>query len=238
MHAGTLAKLDAPAEEPLESWAKHDDYPPALVVEQTQDSLGGDSVGQAGKAAARIETTGREVDVGKDSKGPFIDVERTNPVETFVSDWVADVTGEGIVLAGSVAADDEQFPFPFDLFTARTDQRCRRQAIDVETLGQAWANDGVLSDVWMAGDKVGDAVNIRYHNTRESDAQNVSIGLGFERTYEGSVARGIVYAKGYVAIWRDWPVSTFLQFVADELLPYAERFDYEAEQADLSEVFD
>lgn len=238
MHAGTLALLDDPADEPLESWAKHDDFPPVLVVDQTQDSLSGDSVAQTGTVAARVSSTGKDIDVGRDSQGPFIDVQHTDTVETLVTDWVADVTGEGIVVAGSVAADDEQFPFPFDVFTARTDSRCRRQAIDIETLGRTWANDGVLSDVWMAGDKVGDAVNIRYHNTRESDAQNVSIGLGFERTYEGSVARGIVYAGGYVAIWRDWTAAKFCQFVADELLPFAERFDYEAEQADLSEVFD
>lgn len=234
-HAGTIGLLDDPADDTLSDWIQHDNHPPALVVDRTQGRLDDGPPVQTGSVAANVETTDRDVFVGTDGDGPYIDVSRTTPVETLVSDWLADVTKSGVVIAESVGADDEQFPFPFDVFSSLTGSRCRRQAVDVESLGRKWHADEVLSDVWMAGDRVGESVNIRYHSTQESDAANVSIGLGFERSYEGSVARGIVYESGYVACWRNWSPSKFVRFVVDEILPFCEEFDYEAEQADFED---
>lgn len=234
-HAGTIAVLDEPATDPLSDWIQHSDRPPAIVVERTQGTLDGGPPTQTGTVAANVEVTDRDVFVGSGSDGPYIDVTRTEPVETLVSDWIADVTESGVIIAESVAADDEAFPFPYDVFSARCGSRCRRQGIDVEALGRQWRADEVLSDVWMAGDRVGDAVNLRYHSTKESDAANVSIGLGFERSYEGSVARGIVYESGYCAVWRDWSPSKFVSFVVDEVFPYCEEYDYEAQQTDFED---
>lgn len=234
MYAGTVGKLTESAPDPLASWSRYDARPPTLVVERTQGSLNGDGpAAQTGQAAGRVESRTTDITAGLDHDGqPFINVDHQDGVETAVTAWVADVTGSGLVIAESVASDDTVRPFPFDLFTARTGIKCVRQQIDVESLGRTWRNDDVLTDVWMAGDRVGDSVNIRYHSTETSDAANVNIGLGFERTYAGSTYRGIVYESGYLAVWRDCPPGEFLTFVAEEVEPYCERFVPEENQTD------
>lgn len=239
MYAGTIGKLSEPSPDPLASWANYDDHPPVLVVENTQGSLGGDGpAAQTGQATGRVETSGKDIQCGLDSSGqPYIEVDRTTPIETVVVDWVADVCGAGVVITSSVADDDTVRPFPFDLFTARTGLKCDRQQIAIQRLARRWRDDDVLTDVWMLARRnetvEGEAVSIDYGEAaRLESVADATIGLGFERTYAGSTYRGVAYASGYVAVWRDCPSGEFIQFVTDELLPYCERFVPEEQDVD------
>lgn len=234
MHAGTLGLLENPAGERLESWAQYDGEPPALDVRQTQETLE-DIQGpvQTGAAAARVAATTQEVTV------TGTDVERTSvdTVEIAYSEWIAEVTISGIVLAASVATDDERSPFPFDLFTAKTGERCNRYAIDVNRLSDEWAADDVLTDVWMVASEEqtvdGDGVSIDYgENAKLENVGEASIGLGFDRTFAGSDTRGVVFEGGYCAAYRDWPAPKFVRFVEHELVPFA--YEYEPPDDDQS----
>ncbi|PSP80151.1 hypothetical protein BRC81_02880 [Halobacteriales archaeon QS_1_68_20] len=235
MIAGTLALLESPAEDPLETWS-NDGSPPALDVRDTQQNLDGGSVVQHGVAAGRVTRTRVDVDVAPN--GTILTTSDEVPQEV-TSEWVADVTGSGLVVAESVYGSGE-FAFPFDVIASQTNERPEQLAIDVESLGRSWEadeEDGLL-DTWMVGRDDGEGARISYHqDAHPTDAREATIGLGFERDWRGTVARGVVYRSGYVAIWRDWTHAVFCRFVEQELLPFAfvPEDDEEAEQTTLDE---
>jgi hypothetical protein len=235
MYAGTVARLEEPADEPLSDYIFGEGYPPALVVEDTQATLDDRPV-QTGMVAGAVEESVRRVDVGTDDGEPWIDVRNEKTNTLLASEWVAEVTGSGIVVSQSVGADDEELPFPFNVFSSRCGSECRRMAFDIQQLAKAWRSDNVLADVWMlaAEDEFGD-VSIDYGEQASlSEVDTATIGLGFKREYQGSVDKGIVFRGGYAANYRDIPASVFVRFVQDELLPFA----YEYEPKDAAEQVD
>lgn len=237
MHAGTLALLDSPADDTLDPWARTEGEVPAFDVQNTQETLA-DFQGavQTGAAAARVYVSEPEILVS----GTHIERESTETVKTVYSGWTADVTGSGIVLSESVAADDKVSPFPFDMFTARTGRECKRHAIDVDRLSDAWADDDALTAVWMVAseDEFEEGVSIDYgENATLDDVGDATIGLGFKRTFQGSSTRGVVYAGGYVSCYRDWPAPQFVRFVEHEIVPFAREYEPDDEQVDFEEVF-
>ncbi|MFW5896323.1 MAG: hypothetical protein ACOCUA_02955 [archaeon] len=227
MIAGTLAIYTDPLDEPLETWSERGRYP-TLVVSGSQETHG-DATAQHGQVAGRVETTETDVLVYEDQDGDTrIETDRIDGIETIATDWYADPTDSGVILAESVADPDAEYPFPFDVFAGIADSRVQRQQLDVETLHDDWQDADGLSDVWMgAGDgQVG--TRIGYHGAaRDVDP---TIGLGFKRAWGGTTIKGVAYASGYVALYSARHPADGLQFVADEILPYAESWDPEQHQ--------
>lgn len=221
MYAGTLGRLQNAVDAELETTFAEGGTLPGLDVERTQHSFDNRPI-QAGQAATRVETTTQDVSVGVNAEGEplAIDTERRETMEDIVTDWVADVTGTGLVAAASVTGDGE-FAFPFDLFTAVTDERIDRLEVNVLELHEAWDEDDTAGDVWMTAGDDGEGANIAYHSAASRDDQP-TIGIGFERPWNGTVERGVVFESGYVAVYSASSASSFIRFVEEELLPFCE----------------
>lgn len=236
MIAGTLALLEEPTDEPLESWMRHDEGLPALEVSTTQTTHD-DATPQAGTVAGRITETVQDVYTETDQHDdPHIETDRRESIEAFATDWVADVTGSGVVLAESIP-EDEELPFPFDIFGGLTDSPVQRQQLDIESLHRDWEQSGGLAKVWMSGTDATRGTDIQYHGAVSTDEAPPTIGLGFERGWGGTTIKGVCYAGGYVALYSARHAADGLQFVREELLPYAERWnpDEHEEQTDFDD---
>lgn len=231
MIAGTLARLESSADEPLETWFR-DRGLPGIHVERTQSSFDDRPV-QAGTAATRVEATEKRVDVGVSGSGTAVALDVTDEpsMETISTEWVADVTGSGLLAAASVNGDGK-YPFPFDLFASVTDRDVERLRVDVSKLHAAWSAEDVLGDVWMVGSDDDQGASIDYHD-RASPDEKPTIGMGFERPWSGTVERGVVYASGYVAVYSSNTASAFVRFVEEELLPYCETESEDSQQVTL-----
>lgn len=229
MYAGTLAKLASPADEPFASSAPHGELP-ALVVEETQDGLNGRPV-QSGIAAAAVTEKVPDVTVSDDGHGNLTATESTDVIEhDFVTEWVADPTGTGLVIAESVRGDGE-LAFPLDQFRVQGDGPVDRLGVMVDQLFRAWDDEGDLADVWMAGHDDFDGTSIDYHDNA-SRSEPPSIGVGFERHWGGVVFEGVVYHSGYVACYDADSPPAFVRFVADEILPHAFVKDDDGDKAE------
>lgn len=237
MIAGTLSRLEQPVDEPLEDYL-HDSGFPALSVERTQQGLDGTPI-QQGAAASVISTVHKEITAGETIEGDsvFVDVERTEGTTRIVTEWVADVTESGVILAESLAGSDPAFPL--GLFWSRTESEPVRQGIAVDELHREWSSDDVLGDVWMTSrEEEDDGANIAYHEAA-SPEETPTIGLGFRRPWDGTAIRGVVYDSGYVALYSTSTASKGVRFVAEELLPYAHPLDdRDTAQATLGEASD
>jgi len=222
MIAGTLATCAEPVDEPLSPWIRGEAGLPAIEVTQTQDTHGA-ATPQAGTAAARVDESVTDVLARRDdSNGVLIDTDRTDAVTDMATDWYADVTGSGVILAESISAN-EQLPFPFDLFTARVATSVERQQLDIEALYDDWDGADGLAELWMSGSDIGPGTQIAYHGA--ADDHRPTIGLGFKRAWSGTTIKGVAYASGYVALYTARHPADGLQFVADEILPHAEAWD-------------
>lgn len=236
MIAGTLARLEESIDEPLESTFAEDGRFPALEVSTTQDSFDDRPI-QAGTVAGRVNEQTQSVFVSEDQTGDKrIVTERDERQETVATDWVADVTGTGLLVIESVQGPGE-FDFPLDLFAARTGRTPERLDIDVEALHMAWSDDDVLGDVWMRGADGGDGASIDYHQQASAD-EPATIGFGFTRPWNGTVMEGVVYESGYVAVYNESRPAPFVRFLTEELLNYVEVPDEGAAQATLDESGD
>lgn len=232
MIAGTLAVLDAPADEPLSSWIREAGGFPAIQVELTQ-STHGDATPQAGTVAARIEDSQRQVLTGTDQTGDaYVDVERERVVVPIATGFAADVTGAGLALAESIGEDDE-FPFPFDVLSAQVGREFERRQIDIKQMYDVWSDESTVSS-WMTGSDE-NGTTMAYHEAAR--ATNPSIGLGFVRSWAGTTMKGVVFRGGYVALYTARHAGDGLQFVADEIMPYTEPWDPEEheDQTDFEE---
>lgn len=236
MIAGALARLEEPADEPLESWCRDGDLP-ALDVDESQRSLDGRPI-QCGTAATVTEEKIASANVREDHGRITIDEHRTRREIDVVSDWVADPTGTGLIVPETPDGEGD-WAFPLDLIASRTDRHPERLEVDVAALEDAWSSDGGLTDVWMAGSEDLDGTSIEYHD-HAARASDPTIGLGFERSWGGRVVRGVVYASGYVACYSLDHPGTFVAFLEEELLPFAfvPEDDEESAQATLDDAGD
>lgn len=235
MIAGTLLQLATPCDDPLDSWYRNGDIP-ALDVERSQSALEGDHVVQSGVAGGTTEATEQRVTVGTDhTGGPLaIDVETDRVTTRVATDWVAEVQESGLIVPESVAGDGE-VDFPIDLFYHAANAKPERLTVDVESLRSSWGARGELGDVWMSS-RDANGTEIDYHGAaREADP--ATIGLGFERPWSGTVAEGVVFESGYLAVYSMSDAPEFIRFVTDEILPYCHPRDEDDgdEQATLDE---
>ena len=221
MLAGTLGVLETPADEQLESYFASGGEIPALDVEQTQTSFDDRPI-QSGKVAGYVDETVQDISVGVTADGEpvAIDVEERPERTRTVTEWVADVTASGIIMAESVAGDDVA-AFPFDLFWNVTGSKVTRPWIDVEGLHRQWSREDVLGDVWMVGKDPGDGAQMSYHDAAD-ESDSPTFGLGFERPWNGTVMRGVAYESGYIAVYNTNHPSLFIRFIDEELMDHTD----------------
>jgi len=218
MPAGTIAILETTS-DPLET-ASQDGELPALDVRNTQEGLDGSSV-QSGVAADTVADQITEVEVAPNGK---IITTAMDTGKTVATEWIADVTDGGFVVAESLSGSGD-FAFPLNLITAQTGARTQLVELDLNAVVAGW-DDDMLMDTWMVGTDEGDRASINYHGAaNRDDAPEANIGLGFELRWNGTIAKGVVYESGYVAIWEEWTAPVFAAFVEQELLPHAEPVD-------------
>ena len=233
MYAGTIARFEDALEEPLESRFANGHYP-AFDVQRIQASFDDRPI-QEGQAADRVDVEGERVEIASNGSGDdrSIVTERTEERDTLLTDWVADPTGTGLIAAESVDGPGP-FAFPFDQFFFVGGEDVERLRINLEDAYLAWKGEDSLGNVWMNASDPGDGAQMSYHQQADAD-QKPTIGLGFERPWDGTVVRGVAYESGYVALYSVESAVDFVRFVGDELLPYARPVDDEDEQSTLGE---
>ncbi len=222
MIAGTLALLEEPARDELESFASGGFA--TLDVHETQEYLDGASI-QEGLACNTVESTEEEIHV----TGTAIDVEEISSRSRVYTDWVADVTDAGFVVAERTSGNEPTFPF--DLFEARTDRDVDQAVIHPGRFVRAQEREEQLADIWYAGDKEPngsdlepDDVEMGYGaDASTATARDASIGVGFKTRWNGTVVKGICYRSGYVAIFNEsWGPVQFGRYLREQILPHAE----------------
>lgn len=215
MNAGTIGLLESAVDDRLDTW-NHQGGFPAIEVRETQDRLG-DTPIQAGVAATRVGDTEPEINV-YENHIEITDQEVRVPVWTR---WIADVTNSGLVIAESLTESSDP-PFPFDIITTRTSQFVQRVNIQTEKLAEEWADRDDLRDTWMVAEGDPDSTVMRYGKAAtEHGAADATTGVGFVTSWGGTVLKGVAYRSGYIAIWADIEAPTFIEFVNDEIMPFA-----------------
>lgn len=218
MIAGTLALLAEPADDPLET-ATTNGRLPALDVRTTQADLQGNAVAQQGYAGGTVRTETEDVMVARsssDDDDPIVVTERVETAEEHHTEWVADVTGHGLVLVASLGGGDA-LPFPLDLINVQTKKDIKLPNIDLESLTAAWGLDD--DQTWYVGDSDDDGTTLEYYEGADNPG-SANVGVGFSRPWETTGVSGVVYEGGYIALYRDWTAAVGVRFVADEILPH------------------
>lgn len=215
MIGGTIALLEAAVGEPLESQGTGGFS--TLDVRATQQYLD-DSTVQRGRVCAHVESRTDEIH----TDGTTIEVEQVGATDRVWTDWVADVVDGGFVAAERTAGSDP--PFPFDVFRATLETPVDPVEIDTAAFTEARPDGTTL---WMSGSKGETAddhrpndVTMSYGPSANQTGNNV--GVGFETPWQGTTARGVVYASGYCAIFNEtWGAVKFARFVREAVLPHA-----------------
>lgn len=221
MIGGTLAVFDEPLDEPLETDIRGRRN--GIDVDDTQQELGGgEGPIQSGLAAGTVD--GREQTVmfptTADGEPAGIVVESEPTRDMVATEWVADPTGSGAIVATSTVEQDP-IAFPWDVFTARVGPSVDPVRINTDALVSRWHGDEIgadLEDVWLQGDHDGDGTQINYHDSADADG-GTGLGVGFKVAWDGALERGVAYESGYVAIYTLENPATFMRFLRDEILP-------------------
>ena len=215
MNSGTIGLLESPVDDRLETWNRSGDLP-AIHVRETQDRLD-DTPIQSGVAASRVTDTETGVTVFEDS----IEISESETNDVVWSNWIADVTDTGLVIAESVT-DKSDPPFPFDIVMARTGEFVNPVNIRTEKLAGEWSDRDDLRETWMVAEGDDDSTVMRYGQAaNKNGAADATTGVGFVTSWGGTVLKGVAYQSGYIAIWADIQPATFIEFVNDEIMPFA-----------------
>lgn len=227
MIAGQLAALREPTDDALESLYNRGPTR-VLDVDGTQEALDGRPV-QEGIAVSTRSATEIHATIVEDSDGDpvRVDVEREDTTETVAADWVADPTGTGVVAASSTADTGAPVPFPFDLVAGPAGVDVDVLEIDVAGLYRDWREGEDLTDVWLKGAADGDpdaddpvGTRIDYHDRADADDETADLGVGFRVSWSGTLARGVAYQSGYLALYSATTPSEYLSFVEDYVLDH------------------
>jgi hypothetical protein len=218
MLAGTIAVLDAPADEPLTDTTLESEELPAVAVNNEQADLEGDTAVQHCTVADYVY---------EDAQVPLvyeggITTETEERRQEVVSELVADVTDSGLLIAERVKGTDE-FAFPFNRVAQQTGRGIERREIDVSAFADA-LDDGSteLMDTWLVGTDDGEGVSMDYNEQAEvADANKANVGLGFTVSWNSVVGEGVLYGSGYIAIYSSWGSSVFAEFVKENVLPHS-----------------
>jgi len=216
MIAGTLAIINEPADEVLESESSGGFA--TLDVRETQQCLD-ESIVQQGRACAKVEGQNEEIHV----TGTTIDTESVPGLERAYTEWVADVTDAGFIASERTTGE----AFPFDMFEAALGTDVDRAELDPSEFVDAQRRADNDIELWMSGSKAKtsneeepDDVSIGYG--QDSTQAGGNVGVGFRTSWQGRRVRGVLYASGYVALFNSWVGEiAYAQFVREEVLPHA-----------------
>ena len=226
MISGQLALLQEPSEKPLES--QYDQTGRALKVEESQSYLD-DLVIQSGLVAGDVPKQTERVLLD----GYEIETETRTVSKRVASEWVADVDGNGWILAERThASDHEHDPdWPFSAFQhlARAEivpvrlkpwEFVRRQ----RDAGRDWTVKMATREHNL------DDVSIDWGTAIKDDAVNADVGVALTTHWEGVFVELVIYASGYLAIWDPSEMKPELlgRFIHEEIVPIA-TYDDEAE---------
>lgn len=247
MIAGQLAALEEPLEDRLESFYRRTPER-ALDVDTTQEGFDGRPV-QDGTAVTTVEDTQTSVAflaAPDDSDGEYsgVDVEREDTARVVATEWVADPQGTGLLAAESTTEAGAPVPFPFDMIEARTGREVRLLEVNIQELYESWRRRDDLAEVWLKGveDDGGDddsgGTRLDYHNRADLDEEPADLAVGFRHRWGGSLARGVVYSSGYLALYNVTMPGAFLSFAEEEVLEYTTGADLAREENDQATLGD
>ena len=220
MIAGQLALLAEPTVEPLES--THDQTGRALQVDETQTYLDELTI-QSGLVAGEVPKEEERVLLD----GHEIETETRNVKRRVASEWVADVDGEGWILAEQTHTSDlEADPdWPFNEFQhlARTEiapvrlkpwEFIRNQ----RDAGRTWNVEMTTHESNL------DDTTIEWgHGALKSKAVNADVGVAGTVFWRDAHVRLVIYQSGYLAIWEpaEMPPELLGRFIHEEIVPIA-----------------
>ncbi|RQG93761.1 hypothetical protein [Natrarchaeobius oligotrophus] len=216
---GQLGLLAEAADEPLENY--HDQTGRTLFVERTQTYLDDELTIQSGQIAGDVPKQDERVM----TSGHEIDVETRTVSKTVASDWVADVDGDGWILAERTHASDlEHEPdWPFNEFQhlCRTEispvrlkpwQFVRNQRdADRDYVVKMTTRESELEDVSIEWGK----------GALKKDAINADVGVALTTHWRDMFVELVLYSSGYLAIWDPGEMKPELlgRFIHDEIIP-------------------
>ncbi|QLG47867.1 hypothetical protein [Natrinema halophilum] len=223
MIAGQLAFLTETVDEPLENY--HDTQR-ALHVESAVSYLDDELTVQRGTVGGRVPK--EEENVSMD--GHMIEIERDTRIRTVASEWIADVTGGGWIVADRTHAPrkrDEhlEVDWPFTEFVKRTGVEIKATVLSPAEFVRNQRDADRDYTIEMASREFnGDDVSIQWgQGAMKKDAIKSDVGVALTTLWNGEFVRLVVYGSGYFAIWEpaDWSIETFARFVDEEIVPIA-----------------
>ncbi len=220
MIAGQLALLSEPAEEPLES--THDQTSRALEVEETQTYLDDELVIQSGTVAGEVVKQDERVLID----GTTIETEIRNVRRKVASKFVADVDGEGWILAERTHTSDlEHEPdWPFNEFQQLAKAEIAPVRLKPWEFVRRQRDEGRDWTVEMATrERNLDDVSIDWGTAQKYDAVNADVGVALTTHWRDMFVRLVIYASGYLAIWEPDEMKPELlgRFLDEEIVPIA-----------------
>lgn len=225
---GQLALLADPADELLENY--YDQTGRALEVEETQTYLDDEFTIQSGLVAG--EVTKEEERVLLDEHE--IETETRNVKRRVASDWVADVDGEGWILASRTHTSDlEHEPdWPFNEFSKVAGPEIAPVRLkpwefvrNQRDAGRTWTVEMTTHESNL------DDTTIEWGNgALKSKAVNSDVGVALTTFWRDIHVRLVIYSSGYIAIWEPAEMKPELlgRFIHEEIIPIA-TFDDEAD---------
>ncbi len=220
MISGSLALLQEPADEPLENY--HDQTGRALEVDETQAYLD-DLVIQSGLVAGEVPKEEERVILD----GHEIETETRTVTRRVASEWVADVDGEGWILAERTHSSDlEADPdWPFNDFSTRVGQEIAPVRLKPWEFVRRQRDEGREWTVEMATHESNlDDVTIEWgHGALKSKAVDADVGVALTTFWNDVHVRLVIYASGYLAIWEPSEMDPELlgRFIHEEIVPIA-----------------
>ncbi|SEQ28728.1 hypothetical protein [Natrinema salaciae] len=234
MIAGQFALLAEAATDPLEN--HHDQTGRALEVEETQTYLDDDLTIQSGMVAGEVPQEEERVLLDDHE----IETETRNVKRRVASEWVADVDGEGWILAECTHTSDlEHEPdWPFNDFSRfagpeiapvrlKPWQFVRNQRdADREWSVEMTTYESNLNDTTIEWG----------HGALKSKATDADVGVALTTFWNDVHIRLVIYASGYLAIWEPDEMKPELlgRFIHEEIVPiatFADDAEVEEDQA-------
>ncbi|ELZ12043.1 hypothetical protein C478_10593 [Natrinema thermotolerans DSM 11552] len=236
MIAGQLALLQEPAAEPLEN--HHDQTGRALQVEETQTYLDEDLTIQSGLVAGEVPKEDERVLLD----GHEIETETRTVTRRVASEWVADVDGEGWILAERTHTSDlEHEPdWPFNEFSKLAGPEIAPVRLKPWEFVRRQRDEGRTWTVEMTTHESNlDDTTIEWGNgALKSKAVNSDVGVAGTVFWNDVHVRLVIYSSGYIAIWEPAEMKPELlgRFIHEEIVPIATfADDVEVEEDEVAE---
>ncbi|AXR80986.1 hypothetical protein [Natrarchaeobaculum sulfurireducens] len=228
MIAGQLGFLSEPAAEPLENY--HDQTGRAVHIENTNTYLDDELVIQSGMVAGDVPKQDERVLLD----GHEIETETRKVSRRVASEFVADVDGEGWILAERTHSSDldHEPDWPFNEFSKVAGPEIAPVRLKPWEFVRNQRDEDRTFTVEMATHESNlDDVSIEWgHGALKSKAVNADVGVALTTFWNDVHVRLVIYASGYLAIWEPSEMKPELlgRFIHDEIVPIA-TFEDDAE---------